>query len=53
VNSTDLPFKCTLETQNFRPPDEKELTFSAYGYQGTDVCGIDLATKKVLARPIR
>ena len=47
VNSTDLPFKCTLETQNFRPPDEKELTFSAYGYQGTDVCGIDLATKKV------
>src|SRR6059058_2470213 len=47
VNSADLPFKCTLETQNFRPPDEKGLTFSAYGYQGTDVCGIDLATKKV------
>jgi hypothetical protein len=47
VTSTDLPFKCTLETQNFRPPDEKELTFSAYGYQGTDVCGIDLETKKV------
>ena len=47
VDSGELPFKCTLETQNFRPPDEKELTFSAYGYQGTDVCGIDLATKKV------
>src|SRR6185369_10987942 len=29
-------------------PDEKELTFSAYGHQGTDVCGIDLATKKVV-----
>jgi hypothetical protein len=21
-----------METQNYRPPDEKELTFSAYGY---------------------
>jgi Tol biopolymer transport system component len=48
VESRDLPFKCTLETQNFRPPEEKELTFSAYGYQGTEVCGIDLGTKKVI-----
>lgn len=47
VDSRDLPFRCTLETQNFRPPDERELTFSAYGHQGTDVCGIDLVTKKV------
>jgi Tol biopolymer transport system component len=47
VESKDLPFKCTMETQNFRPPDERELTFSAYGHQGTDVAGIDLATKKV------
>lgn len=47
IDSRDLPFRCTMETQNFRPPEEKELTFSAYGYQGTDVAGIDLATKKV------
>jgi Tol biopolymer transport system component len=47
VESRDLPFPCTLETQNYRPPEERELTFSAYGYQGTEVCGIDLATKKV------
>src|SRR2546423_8215476 len=47
VESSQLPFKCTMETQNFRPPDEKELTFSAYGHNGTDVCGIDLTTKKV------
>ena len=47
IESRELPFKCTMETQNFRPPDEKELTFSAYGYQGTDVCGVDLVTKKV------
>ena len=47
LDSRDLPFRCTLETQNFRPPDEKELTFSAYGYQGTEVCGVRLATKRV------
>ena len=47
VESKDLPFRCTMETQNFRPPDERELTFSAYGYQGTDVMGIDLVSKKV------
>jgi len=48
LDSTDLPFKCTLETQNFRPREERELTFSAYGYQDTDVCSIDLVTKKVV-----
>jgi hypothetical protein len=47
IESKDLPFKCTMETQNFRPPDDRELTFSAYGYQGTDVCGIDLVTGSV------
>lgn len=47
VDSRDLPFKCTLETQNYRPPQERELIFSAYGYQGTEVMGIDLVTKKV------
>jgi hypothetical protein len=48
ITSAELPFKCTLETQNYRPPGETELTFSAYGYQGTDVCGVDLLTKKVI-----
>jgi Tol biopolymer transport system component len=47
LDSRDLPFPCTMETQNFRPPDEKELTFTAYGYQGTEVCCVELATKKV------
>ena len=36
-----------METQNFVPPDETKLTFSAYGFQGTDVGLIDLITKKV------
>jgi len=47
LDSRDLPFRCTLETQNFVPPDEQRLTFSAYGYQGTDVGMVDLATKAV------
>jgi hypothetical protein len=47
LDSRALPFRCTLESQNFVPPAERELTFSAYGHQGTDVCGVDLETKKV------
>jgi hypothetical protein len=47
LDKKDLPFKCDIETQNFRPPEEKELTFSAYNYQGTEVMGLDIATGKV------
>ena len=49
IDGRTLPFHCTMETQNFRPPEEKELTFSAYTAKGTrsDVCGIDLASGKV------
>jgi hypothetical protein len=47
LDSRDLAFRCTLESQNFRPPDERELTFSAYGYNGTEVCGVELASGKV------
>jgi hypothetical protein len=47
LDSRDLGFQCTMETQNYIAPDEKRLTFSAYGYQGTDVMVVDLETKKV------
>jgi hypothetical protein len=47
LENRDLRFRCTLECQNFVPPAERALTFSAYGYQETDVCVIDLVTKKV------
>ena len=47
LDSRDLPFTCTLETQNFRPPAERELTFSAYGHNKTDACGVDLKSRKV------
>ncbi len=47
LKKEELPFECSLETQNFRPPDETELIFSAYNYQGTEVMGLDLETGKV------
>lgn len=47
LDSRSLSFKAHLETQNFRPPDEKELIFSAYDYQGGEVCGVNLETGKV------
>lgn len=49
VDGSELPVRCTMETQNFRPPDERELIFSAYtdGGRRCDVMGIDLVTKKV------
>lgn len=47
LDNRKLPFKTGLETQNFRPLDESELIFSAYGYQGTEVMGLDLETGKV------
>lgn len=48
LDSRDLPFRCTLESQNLRPPNEDEVIFSAYGHQNTDVCGVHLVTKKVV-----
>jgi hypothetical protein len=48
LDGRDLPFEAGLETQNFRPTDEKELIFSAYGYQGTEVMGLDIATGKIV-----
>jgi len=48
LDGKDLAFKCYLETQNFRPPHENELIFSAYEHQGTDVCGLNIATGEVV-----
>jgi hypothetical protein len=49
LDSKDMPFPCNLETQNFRPPDERELIFSAYARDADrcEVCGVHLATKRV------
>src|SRR5690606_36962262 len=49
ITADELPFKFTMETQNFRPPDERELVFSADREGGGkgDVAVIDLETKQV------
>jgi hypothetical protein len=44
LDSEELPFDATVEPQNFRPPTERELIFSAYDFQETDVFGLDLET---------
>lgn len=49
LDNTALPFKCGLETQNFVPPGETHLTFSAYRWPGTDAMLVELATGKVEA----
>jgi Tol biopolymer transport system component len=49
LDSRTLSFRTTLEAQNFRPPLERELTFSAYDFRttGADVGVVDLTTGKV------
>ena len=49
IDNGALPFSSTLETQSFRPPEEKELTFSAYHPVGNpaDACIVGLATRRV------
>lgn len=49
IDGAELPFRCTMEPQNFRPAAERELIFSAYlaGGRQCDVVGLDLATKKI------
>jgi hypothetical protein len=47
------PMSERLEPQDFRPPDERELIFSAYSgtvdepFYFSDVCGVDLQTGRV------
>ena len=49
LNGAELPMRCTMETQNFRPPAEEELIFSAYtdGGRYCDVLGVHLESKRV------
>jgi len=47
LDSRDLPFGCVMETQNFVPPNDNQLTFATYGYQGTEVGLLELPTGAV------
>lgn len=48
LDGDTLSFKCSLETQNFRPPNEKELIFSAYDYRGGEVMGLNIETGEIV-----
>lgn len=50
-----LPGILDIETQNFRPPDEKELLFSAYSdeYRVCEVMGVDLETGAITNYSLR
>lgn len=37
-----------LEPQDFRPPDERELLFTAYAHRGGEAMGIDLETGEIV-----
>ncbi len=40
----DFMYLAFVETQDFRPPDERELLFTAYAYKGGEVMGVDLVS---------
>ena len=44
VGREDFHYLAFLETQDFRPPDDEELLFSAYAYKGGEVMGVNLTT---------
>lgn len=47
LDADDLDFEAYLETQNFRPPDEKEIIFSTYEYRGTEVMGVNIESGEI------
>ena len=48
LDNKKLSFYCRPETQNFRPPGEKEIIFSAYDYQSSDVMGINIESGEII-----
>jgi hypothetical protein len=48
VDRRDFLYLAFLETQDFRPPDEKELLFTAYAYKGGEVMGVDIASGELV-----
>jgi hypothetical protein len=47
LDRSDFHYLAFFETQDFRPPEERELIFTAYAYRGGEVMGIDLETGEV------
>jgi hypothetical protein len=47
LDRSDFDYLAFLETQDFRPPEERELIFTAYAYRGGEVMGVDLQTGEI------
>lgn len=44
LDNRNTPFKAEFEPQNFIPPNETELTFSAYGYNAGEAMKLNIET---------
>lgn len=44
VDRSDFYYLAFLESQDFRPPNDRELLFTAYAYKAGEVMGVDLET---------
>jgi hypothetical protein len=44
LDRSALQYLAFFETQDFRPPDERELLITAYAWRGGEVMGLDLET---------
>ena len=47
LDRSDFYYLAFFETQDFRPPEERELIFTAYAYRGGEVMGLDLETGEI------
>jgi hypothetical protein len=48
LDRKDFMYMAFLETQDFRPPDEDELLFTAYAYKGGEVMGVSIRSGKLI-----
>lgn len=48
VDRKDFMYLAFLETQDFRPPDEDELLFTAYAYKGGEVMGVNIQSGEII-----
>ncbi len=48
ADRSDLFYVGMFEPQDFRPPDERELLFTAYTYRGGEAMGIDLDSGEIV-----
>lgn len=48
VDRRDFMYLAFVETQDFRPPDETELLFTAYAYKGGEVMGVNIESGELI-----